>query len=84
MAKQGFDVPTFSNTSLMGLIAPICEEYLSRPNLRDCAEKAITEYNMENVCMFYSTFSFYMYFLLSITFLNLLLIYMPRVQTLSF
>ncbi|KAG6607427.1 hypothetical protein SDJN03_00769, partial [Cucurbita argyrosperma subsp. sororia] len=45
---QGFDVPTFPNTYALGLIVPISEEYLSKPYLRDCAEKAISHYNIQN------------------------------------
>ena len=46
----------FPNTYAISLIIPISEQYLLEPRLRECVEKAISQYNIENVVYFYSTF----------------------------
>ena len=64
---QGFDVPTLRDSSEVGLIVPVIEQLLSTPYLRELAQKAISEYNIENVCIYVTL---HLYFLLSITFLT--------------
>ncbi|XP_022948409.1 uncharacterized protein LOC111452100 [Cucurbita moschata] len=48
LASDGFDVPTLRDSSEVGLIVPVSEKLLSKPHLRECAQKAISEYNIEN------------------------------------
>ncbi|KAG6607422.1 hypothetical protein SDJN03_00764, partial [Cucurbita argyrosperma subsp. sororia] len=48
LASDGFDVPTLRDSPEVGLIVPVSEKLLSKPYLRECAEKAISQYNIEN------------------------------------
>ncbi|KAG6603297.1 hypothetical protein SDJN03_03906, partial [Cucurbita argyrosperma subsp. sororia] len=48
LQSDGFDVPSLRDNSEFGLIQPVCEKYLSKPYIQDCAEKAINEYNIKN------------------------------------